>query len=333
MVSWWPGDGDAVDIVDGNHGTLQNGATFGTGMVGQAFRFSGPGDMVTVEHDPSLNLESLPNATFEGWFKSNIGNDALIIAKHFCGIPYGWFFTTGQGGYIGDHWVGGLGVGGRNLNDGNFHHFAIVKNGTYYYEYIDGVEISHDTGPSVGTPAPYDVPLQIGSINTGTCSSYPVQLYGQVDEVSIYNRALSADDIQAIYDAGSAGKCKFIPVSIDIKPGSDPNSINLGEHGLLPVAILGSPEFDVETIDPATIVIGGVSLALRGPAKKVQKLAYSYEDVDLEDGYTDRMMIFFDVWKLVDEGVLTEGTTELLLTATLYDGTLIEGKDAVNIVH
>lgn len=41
MVSWWPGDGNANDIIGGNHGTLQNGANFASGMVGQAFSFSG----------------------------------------------------------------------------------------------------------------------------------------------------------------------------------------------------------------------------------------------------------------------------------------------------
>jgi len=121
-----------------------------------------------------------------------------------------------------------------------------------------------------------------------------------------------------------------IEVTIDIKPGSDPNSINLGEHGLLPVAILGSADFDVETIDPTTIEIEGVTLAARG-SKKAPKLACSVEYVN-DDVYED-MMIFFDVQLLVTEGVLTAGTTELSITANLKDGTPIEGTDSVNIVH
>ncbi len=35
LVSWWPGDGNAKDIISGNDGTLVNGATFATGKVGQ----------------------------------------------------------------------------------------------------------------------------------------------------------------------------------------------------------------------------------------------------------------------------------------------------------
>jgi len=119
-------------------------------------------------------------------------------------------------------------------------------------------------------------------------------------------------------------------VSIDVKPGSDPNSINLGEQGLLPVAILGTQDFDVTTIDPDSIELGGVSLAERG-SKKTPKLAYSLEDVD-GDGFTD-MMAFFEVQTLVTDGVLEVTTTELELTATSDSGTPIKGTDSVNIVH
>ncbi|NIM58986.1 MAG: hypothetical protein GTO16_08605 [Candidatus Aminicenantes bacterium] len=119
-------------------------------------------------------------------------------------------------------------------------------------------------------------------------------------------------------------------VSIDIKPGSYPNSINLGEEGLLPVAILGTQDFDATTIDPDTIEIGGVSLAERG-SRKTPKLAYSLEDVD-SDGFTD-VIAFFDVQMLVTDGVLEVTTTELELTATLDDGTPIKGTDSVNIVN
>ncbi len=121
-----------------------------------------------------------------------------------------------------------------------------------------------------------------------------------------------------------------IAVAIDIKPGSFPNSVNLRAQGLLPVAILGSPEFDVETIDPETINVAGVSLALRGSAK-APKLAYSYEDVN-DDGFTD-IMTFFDVQALVAEEVLTESTVALKVFGSLWDGASIAGMDSVRIVR
>lgn len=55
LVSWWPGDGTAIDIVGNNHGILQNGATFAPGMVGLAFSLDGTDDYVSV---PNLDMNS-----------------------------------------------------------------------------------------------------------------------------------------------------------------------------------------------------------------------------------------------------------------------------------
>jgi len=77
---------------------------------------------------------------------------------------------------------------------------------------------------------------------------------------------------------------------IDIKPGSDPNSINLKNNDLLPVAVLGSESLDVHTIIPDTIMLGMVDLATRGSAK-APKLAYSYENIN-SDNYMDIMAFF-----------------------------------------
>ena len=48
LVAYWPGEGNANDIVGGNHGTLRGGATFATGVVGQAFSFDGVDDGFTA---------------------------------------------------------------------------------------------------------------------------------------------------------------------------------------------------------------------------------------------------------------------------------------------
>jgi hypothetical protein len=55
MVSWWPGDGNANDIQDGNNGTLQNGATFAPGEVQQAFSLDGDDDRIDVADNPNIN--------------------------------------------------------------------------------------------------------------------------------------------------------------------------------------------------------------------------------------------------------------------------------------
>jgi hypothetical protein len=58
LISWWPGEGNALDIQGSNHGTLQNGATFAPGLVGQAFSLDGVDDHILIQNSPSLNFGS-----------------------------------------------------------------------------------------------------------------------------------------------------------------------------------------------------------------------------------------------------------------------------------
>ncbi len=106
-----------------------------------------------------------------------------------------------------------------------------------------------------------------------------------------------------------------IQVAIDIKPGSDPNSINLGSSGVVPVAVLTTDDFDASNVDPASVLFADAS-----PVRWVM------EDVDA-DGDVD-MLFHFKTQELN----LTGDSTEATLTGTTFDGTPIEGTDTVNIV-
>jgi len=72
-------------------------------------------------------------------------------------------------------------------------------------------------------------------------------------------------------------------IQIDIKPGSYPNSINLGSNGVVPVAILSSETFDATAVDPNTVELAGEGVAVRG---KGSKYLAGEEDVD-GDGLMD----------------------------------------------
>src|SRR5437868_118322 len=58
LTGWWTGDGTGADAQNGRNATLQNGATYGTGEVGQAFQFDGVDDLASVPNDPALNVGS-----------------------------------------------------------------------------------------------------------------------------------------------------------------------------------------------------------------------------------------------------------------------------------
>src|SRR6185436_8801741 len=51
IISWWPGEGNAQDIVGHYDGTLQGGATFSTGIVGQDFSLDGIDDAIVVNNN------------------------------------------------------------------------------------------------------------------------------------------------------------------------------------------------------------------------------------------------------------------------------------------
>lgn len=70
LIAWWPGDGNANDVVGGHHGSFFNGATTAPGIVGQAFSFDGVDDFVRVSDSSFMPLTSAPR-TVTLWFKSD----------------------------------------------------------------------------------------------------------------------------------------------------------------------------------------------------------------------------------------------------------------------
>lgn len=110
-----------------------------------------------------------------------------------------------------------------------------------------------------------------------------------------------------------------IIVQIDIKPGSWPNSINLGDKGVISVAILTTKDFDATTVDPLSVKFG--------PAGATEYHGKGHiEDAD-KDGDLD-MVLHFETLKT---GLLVTDT-QACLTGKTVDGKNIKGYDAVRIV-
>ena len=116
-----------------------------------------------------------------------------------------------------------------------------------------------------------------------------------------------------------------IEVVIDIKPGSDPNSINLCSSGAVPAAILGSDTFIVDDVDPNSLRFADASVKMVG--MKDPRSLCSFEDVNF-DGFTDLVCHFLTT----DIAGVGGQTTTAKVNGALFDGTLIEGSDSVNIV-
>lgn len=108
-----------------------------------------------------------------------------------------------------------------------------------------------------------------------------------------------------------------MPVAIDIKPGSFPNSINPRSRGVIPVAILTTPTFDATTVDPSSVQFGP---NLATPVHS------ALEDVD-GDGDLDMILHF-----RTQETGINCGDTSASLTGRTNAGQAIEGSDFIKTV-
>jgi Concanavalin A-like lectin/glucanases superfamily len=224
LISWWPGEGDAADVIDGNTGVLSGGVSFVAGEVGQAFDFDGTG-AITIADDPSLNPSAV---TIEGWIRPQFSDrprvpcdiDTVLakFAPGSLGSGYGLAIVQDPACTFADE-TGPLAVGtvgfavvstangyhavhssGQVPNDGAYHHVAGTYDGTLMEVYIDGALQGQKANG--GALVPSGVAASIGYDN-----STPRNSVAALDEVALYNRALSQEEIQTIVAAGHAGKC------------------------------------------------------------------------------------------------------------------------------
>jgi hypothetical protein len=105
---------------------------------------------------------------------------------------------------------------------GQWYHVAVTRDGNIYTLYIDGAQVAKDTNYKVIPDPRY--PLTIGRAEH-------YYFDGLIDEVEMHDRALSAEEIQAIYEAGSAGKCKPGAPDKDRGHGNDIGGIDEDNPG------------------------------------------------------------------------------------------------------
>ncbi|HKP38466.1 MAG TPA: LamG-like jellyroll fold domain-containing protein [Pyrinomonadaceae bacterium] len=209
MVSWWPGDGHADDIQGGNNGTPLNGATFAPGKVGSAFSFDGVDDFVTLPYRPSLNLTQA--LSIDAWVKPSVANlYGGIVEKTVNDHVNTQYMMDLEGGVVFFRLIVIPGVDHRTVRSNlpipvnEWTHVAGTWDGSLMRLFINGVEQTETVAvsPPINSGAG---PTRIGSLGDNV-----YRFNGLIDEVEIFNRALSTAEIVALYLADSAGKCKDI---------------------------------------------------------------------------------------------------------------------------
>ncbi|MFC1716024.1 LamG domain-containing protein [Candidatus Poribacteria bacterium] len=338
MVAYWKfdeGDGTtASDSFDANHGTIY-GSTWRIGQVGGALSFDDVNDYVEGEY----TAESSPRiGTVEVWVNAysyptryRYGIIAVgAVERDRCSlsdiVELDW---DGKISY--DLWGECKGplyrpVSATVLNLNEWYHVAVTLDGIDAKIYINGTFETSISSPYGCSSPMYKFIFSKISICWSSFYSHDA-FHGAIDELAMYDRALTPGEIQQHYENGlnGLGYCEQAPlaVNIDIKPGSDPNCFNNDGHGVIPVAILGSAALDVTQIDASTVQLE--SIAVKAVGKSNRLLAHT-EDVN-EDGFDDLVVQIED-----SDRVFSPGDTTATVTGSLVDGTGFEGTDTICIV-
>ncbi|MFA5260171.1 MAG: LamG-like jellyroll fold domain-containing protein [Candidatus Omnitrophota bacterium] len=218
LVSYWAADGNALDSFGSNDGTLENGVVYEEGKFGEGFSFNGVSSHVLIPDSADLDLNSF---SLEAWIKiPAIKPDYQTVISKSGGVwgngtrNYGifvnqavlWEMSTPGALHTSftsspsiNHGVQGTTV----VTDGQFHHVVSTFDpGVGLRLFVDGIEettpISIYTNGAGETPQIIDDPVAIGyCLMPGDDSYAPMD--GLIDEVRIYNRALTPEEVLARY--------------------------------------------------------------------------------------------------------------------------------------
>jgi predicted Ser/Thr protein kinase len=204
IIAWWTGDGVSESLVFPGRGWAEGAWGFAKGMVGQAFAIqnfpSRPGGLFS---EPAPQLQNLEAVTVEGWALIEagpfhridrfltLGMETLVIRHDGYETPGTLHFYMSIDGKLQHLWSQ------RLMKAGMFNHVAGSYDGATMKLYLNGVLLK-----STSVKGKIDVAANVvlgGGNET---------IAGLLDEFTLYNRALSEQEIRAIFQAGAAGKCR-----------------------------------------------------------------------------------------------------------------------------
>ncbi|MDP3770101.1 MAG: LamG domain-containing protein [Candidatus Sungbacteria bacterium] len=221
LVSRWSADmvsGTGVaDMSNGNNGTIVGGVTIVPIDAGSAFKFDGSSGHISMGNPGSLNFGTGP-FSLEGRFhwdgSGNSGALNIIRKSNYpvTGPGAGYWLRIGKESKIIEFSVGATtGPEGQSIitgpiSSGAWHHVVATRDGSGVVTlYVDGKSEGVILRQATNADSTSEAPFTLGAWNDrfGITELFP----GTIDEISVYNRALSASEVQGIFDAGSAGKC------------------------------------------------------------------------------------------------------------------------------
>jgi hypothetical protein len=201
LVAHYKFEDDVKDSV-GNHQGYNNGASFVESLYGKAISFNS-GDIIGVVSSPSLNFKD--EVTFSAWIQTS-SNDVNIkgivermqIGGSYFGVELG-LQQSKVCFHAGGTYTSNLLCGNEIVNDGEWHHVVGIYDGTNSLIYVDGkLDKSEIRTNNIHTPGE--------NLNIGSNYNQKYFFKGIIDEVKIWNYALSEDEV--IKEFGISSECE-----------------------------------------------------------------------------------------------------------------------------
>jgi hypothetical protein len=267
LVAWWAADGTANDAVGGHNGTLVNG-TYGPGILGtdQAFVLNGTSSSVQVPSDPAWNLGA-HDFTIDLWVNysalraDSLGQPQSVFMAHDegGGNQSKWFFAYGGGDlywHMNSPATGPvfLALAPFTPNVNQWYNLAISRSGSTFTIYVNGQPVASQDNAQ---PVPdANAPLTLGEAESPPGNFF---MNGRMDDVLLYNRALSAQELAGLTNGQSTTTLT-----------SSAASAVLGQPVTFTATVsapLGTPTGSVDFVDTTTGAdLGTVLLSANGKA-------------------------------------------------------------------
>jgi len=248
LRAWWQAEGNAFDYVGGYDGTIQGATTYVSGEVGSCFNFAssfvGLGASVGNFGTNDFSVEFWMNVPAGTSNQCLIGNDPPTMEVNFWQVSLGLFYanTPNTLTFVMNNAAGtaqGV-VSSTFVADGGWHHVACTRSNVLgsghavVSVYVDSTNFWSANTVGIVNPDQTTYGLRLGNDQY-----YGTYLTGKMDEVALYTRALSSNEIYTIYASGTNGKCCSDPI-ITTQP-STPQGIQTNSTAHFTVASSGSP--------------------------------------------------------------------------------------------
>lgn len=204
LVGYYPFNGDANDLsVHLNHGTAINVISTPDrfGVVDKAYDFNGGNAYISI--NSSESLESPVNELSQvAWIYGNLGNafSPVIMKSESASnaFQYRMYVATNRIGTSVNNWNNGV-INSVPISSGKWHLIVSTFKDGIVTGYLDGLFINSVTMPGVTTIFLDMHNLEIGRDVPGTTEYFN----GKIDDVRIYNRAINAEEVMALFDEGN----------------------------------------------------------------------------------------------------------------------------------